>query len=189
MSAVAIIPAKGTSRRVPGKNRKMFHGHPIINYSIKAAKNSGLFGRIIVSTDDDWIGRYSEGCGAYWYARKEELALDNVGTQVVAADVLRWLHTDGDDPYQFACVIYPTAPMLLPQDLMEGFSKLLGTPHEYHFIPGWFYWGTSRAFMDDVPLGSTWSPSSYHRLVGRYIDINTEEDFEMAEKMYAERFA
>lgn len=183
MSAVAIIPAKGTSRRVPGKNRKMFHGHPIIYYSIKVARESGLFSRVVVSTDDEWIGRYSEGCGATWYTRATELTEENVGTQEVAADVIR-SYRAGDDPYEYACCIYPCAPMMAAGDLKAGFNWLIspaGVPPPYAYVPGYFYWGTTHDFLNATPLENgvrMMLPTD------RYIDINTHEDWLRAELMY-----
>ncbi len=184
MSAVAIIPAKGTSRRVPGKNRKMFHGHPIIYYSIKTAQDSGLFSRIVVSTDDDWIGRYSEGCGATWFTRAESLTRDDVGTQEVAVDVLR-AYRFGGDPYDYACCIYPCAPMMTAEDLREG-RWLLDTMlyRAFAYVPGWYYWGKTESFLSELSLPVHSVPHDERR----YIDINTPDDWAKAEQMYSELF-
>lgn len=181
MSAVAIIPAKGTSRRVPSKNRKMFHGHPIIYYSIKAAQDSGLFDRIVVSTDDDWIGRYAEGCGAMWYARQESMCGEEVGTQEVAADFLRSAATEGE-PYKYACCIYPCAPMLTAEDLRTAAEEYeIGTP-AFIYATGYFYWGRTTNFLDDLPLTHD---TEIIIPAYRYIDINTPDDWAKAEAMYA----
>src|SRR5688572_27060303 len=108
---VAIIPARGGSTRILRKNIRMFHGKPIIAYSIAAAKESKLFGRIVVSTEDGEIGRMAEGYGATWYPRGLELTVDEVGTQEVARDVLAWLVEQNDIP-EYACCIYATAPLM-----------------------------------------------------------------------------
>jgi CMP-N-acetylneuraminic acid synthetase len=171
---VAIIPARGGSRRIPKKNIRPFHGRPIIAYSIEAAWNSGLFRNIIVSTDDDEIEREAFNRGASVFRR----VLDDGerGTQEVAAEVLEsWRGFD------YACCIYATAPMLTAQDLRNGFELLGERP--YLYIPGIYYWGRAEAFARMAPLtdGIEVAP-----LEERFIDINTPEEWEMAERMYAE---
>lgn len=180
MSAIAIIPAKGTSHRVPGKNRKMFHRYPVIRYSIQAAQDSGLFGRIVVSTDDDWIGRYSEGCGATWYRRASALTEESVGTQEVAADVIS-AYRDGGDPYGFACCIYPCAPLITATDLREAYRQVQEHPYNYVYADGQFYFAVAERFISE-PDNFT---HSLRMESLRYIDINTPEDWEKAEAMYA----
>lgn len=186
MSAVCIIPARGGSRRIPRKNERKFHGRPIIYYSIKAAQESQMFSKIIVSTEDDRIGRIAEGYGAVWHLRDAVLSQDEVGTQEVAADVLRKLHAQ-DDPYQYACCVYATAPLMNVNDLRAGYSLLRYRAFCYS-VCGWkdaaqFYWGHAEAFIDSVPLDH-WS--TYHLQISpnRFCDINVEADWLLAERMY-----
>jgi pseudaminic acid cytidylyltransferase len=171
---VAIIPARGGSRRVPRKNVRDFHGRPIIAYSIEAAKASGLFERVIVSTDDKEIAEVSRFFGAAVFPREWDNG--DRGTQEVTAEVLRWT---GD--VDRACCIYATAPMLLPGDLCMGLASL--REHPYAYVPGLYYWGRTDAFLSGVPLSEG---VEVQFPAGRYIDINTPEDFEKAERMYAE---
>ncbi len=81
MTAIAIIPARGGSKRVPRKNIKAFHGRPMIAYSIQAALESGLFTRVVVSTDDAEIAEVARSWGAEVpFLRPAELADDHAGT-------------------------------------------------------------------------------------------------------------
>lgn len=185
MKALAVIPARGGSRRIPFKNRRYFHGKPIIGFSIEAAKSSGLFDRIIVSTDDRQIALIAEEYGAEAIARSEAMSRDEVGTQEVAAYVIRQLGYDGAFPPPFVCVIYPTCPMLTPEDLKLGLGMLQADPQKmFSFVVGTFYWGHTHAFLNPlINLGDAYSmtvpiPSE------RAIDINVEEDWSRAERMY-----
>lgn len=176
MSAVAIIPAKGHSNRIPGKNLKAFHGRPIFAYSIDAARESWLFDTIIVSTDSHEIAVMAPMWGAWVMLRPEAMTRDEIGTQEVAAYHLNELRSE---KYDHACCIYATAPMLQPWDLVAGFALL--KEHPFAYVPGIYYWGTTKAFLDGVPLERGIEvpfPKD------RYIDINTPEDWAMAEKMY-----
>src|SRR3989339_859276 len=93
---VAIIPARGGSKRIPGKNVKLFAGKPIIAYSIQAAKDAGLFDRIIVTTDSEEIAAVARQHGAETpFLRPAELADDHTPTAPVVAHVLERLQEDG----------------------------------------------------------------------------------------------
>ena len=92
MSIIAIIPARGGSKRIPGKNIKLFAGKPIIAYSIAAAKKSGLFNRIIVSTDSRKIAGVAEEFSAEVpFIRPDELSDDFADTSAVVLHTLNWL--------------------------------------------------------------------------------------------------
>lgn len=120
---VAIIPARGGSKRIPKKNIRKFAGRPIIAYSIAAARESGLFDRIIVSTDCDEIAAVAQHWGAEVpFRRPEELASDVALTADVILHALEWLKQDGGCDY--ACCIYPTAPFLTPDFLRQGFELM-----------------------------------------------------------------
>jgi len=181
---VCVIPARGGSRRIPRKNERIFCGHPIIYYSIKAAQESKLFSMVIVSTEDDRIGRLSEGYGATWYQRRPELAeigAPDCGTQEVTADVLQWLKDQGET-YKYACCVYPCAPMLTANDLIAGY-KSAQDHFSYVYVDGWYYWGPASAFVarrDFLYAQKMKGPQ------GRWIDINTEQDWSEAERMYGE---
>ena len=96
MSTVAIIPARGGSKRIPGKNIKRFAGHPMISHTICAAQEAQLFDRIIVSTDDDEIMAIAKEYGAEVpFRRPAELANDFATTGEVVAHALQWLEANG----------------------------------------------------------------------------------------------
>jgi N-acylneuraminate cytidylyltransferase len=126
---VAIIPARGGSKRIPRKNIREFCGHPMIVWSIKAAKECGLFERVIVSTDDEEIARTATREGAEApFMRPAELANDHAGTLPVIRHAVEWLARDGT-PASHACCIYATAPFLRAEDLISARAMLDdGTP-------------------------------------------------------------
>lgn len=121
---VAIIPARGGSKRIPRKNIKAFCGKPIIAYSIETAQKSGLFDKIIVSTDDETIADVARSYGAEVpFMRPRELSDDFTGTGAVVEHALETLKEQGE-AFDFACTIYATAPLLESHYLTEGFEKL-----------------------------------------------------------------
>ena len=103
---LAIIPARGGSKRIPRKNVKDFCGKPMIAWSIEAAKASGCFDQIIVSTDDDEIARVARAWGATVpFMRPAELADDFTGTLPVMRHAVEWLNQN-DGPVEYACCVY-----------------------------------------------------------------------------------
>lgn len=122
--AVAIIPARGGSKRIPKKNIKDFFGKPLIAYSIEAALKSNLFEKVIVSTDNVEIAKIAVEYGAVVpFIRPKELSDDFTGTGVVVEHTINFLKEQGED-YDFICTIYATAPFLQEKYLIEGFEKL-----------------------------------------------------------------
>jgi len=121
---IAIIPARGGSKRIPKKNIRPFHGKPIIAYSIENAKESGLFDRIIVSTDDEEIAAVALEWGAEIpFLRPKELADDHTGSGEAVDHAIDWLMKNGEK-IDYACTIYATAPLLDIKYLLEGYEKL-----------------------------------------------------------------
>lgn len=122
--SIAIIPARGGSKRIPRKNIKLFHGKPLIAYSIEVAKKSNLFDKIIVSTDDEEIANIAKECGAQIpFLRPKELSDDFTVTGAVVNHAINFLKQQGEE-YDFCCTIYATAPFLQIKYLEEGFKKL-----------------------------------------------------------------
>lgn len=196
MSSVAIIPARGGSRRIPGKNIKEFHGQPILVYSIKTAQASGLFDAgIWVSTEDSDIARVAWDAGAKVHPRQKALAEDHVGTQEVTRAALAELYPRGSPAKlpDFTCCIYPTAPLMLVADLHAGYVLAAARFKPYAFAVGldgvgagqWF-WGQTAAFLDEVPLEG--NSELFHLPVERTCDINTTEDWIRAERLWANHF-
>jgi N-acylneuraminate cytidylyltransferase len=122
---IAVIPARGGSKRIPRKNIKDFCGKPMIAWSIEAAKASGLFGHIIVSTDDAEIAEVARAWGAEVpFMRPAELADDYVGTGAVVKHAVEWFAEHIGMP-EFVCTIYATAPFIKSNDLAKGMDLLL----------------------------------------------------------------
>ncbi|MEA1956690.1 MAG: pseudaminic acid cytidylyltransferase [Campylobacterota bacterium] len=122
--AIAIIPARGGSKRIPRKNIKDFFGKPLIAYSIEVALKSKLFDKIIVSTDDEEIASIAKKYGAEVpFLRPKKLSDDFSGTGVVVNHAIEYLKNQGE-VFDFVCTIYATAPLLQKEYLIEGFEKL-----------------------------------------------------------------
>lgn len=125
MSSIAIITARGGSKRIPHKNIKPFLGKPIIEYSIEAALNAGVFDEVMVSTDDEEIARIAEACGAKVpFFRSEENSDDFSTTSDVIREVLKEYENRGQR-FDYACCIYPTAPFLTAETIRDAMEILI----------------------------------------------------------------
>src|SRR3954466_7239436 len=121
---LAIIPARGGSKRIPRKNIRDFLGKPIIAHSIDAARATGVFDAIVVSTDDEEVAQVATANGALVpFRRPEELANDIAPTLPVIQHALGRCRDAGWDA-DFACCIYPCAPCLDPKDISDAFEIL-----------------------------------------------------------------
>ncbi len=124
MNAVAIITARGGSKRIPRKNVKEFLGKPILLYSIEAALNSGIFEEVMVSTEDEEIAELARKAGATVpFMRGEENANDFATTTDVLLEVVAEYEKRGKN-FEFGCCIYPTAPFVTAEKLKEGMERL-----------------------------------------------------------------
>jgi N-acylneuraminate cytidylyltransferase len=142
---VAVIPARGGSKRIPRKNIRPFAGKPIIAYSIAAARACGLFDRIVVSTDDEEIAGVARDFGAETpFRRPAELADDHTGTDPVTAHALSWLAERGEAA-EFACCIYATAPFLQAGDLKRGYDALRDSGKSFAFSVTSYAYSPQRA--------------------------------------------
>ncbi|MEG3618345.1 pseudaminic acid cytidylyltransferase [Magnetovibrio sp. PR-2] len=125
---VCIIPARGGSKRIPRKNIKLFCGLPMIAYSIRAALESDVFKRVIVTTDDQEIAEIAVNYGAETpFLRPAELADDyqSVGKPMMHA--LEWLKESGFE-FDFHCMLFATAPFVRPERLRESFEIFRARP-------------------------------------------------------------
>lgn len=130
---LAIIPARGGSKRIPRKNIKPFCGKPMIAWSIEAALASGSFDRIIVSTDDAEIAAVARTHGAEVpFTRPSELSDDHTGTIPVIAHAIDWMNQH-HGPIDLACCIYATAPFVTAADIQRGLHTLLEADSDYAF--------------------------------------------------------
>ena len=158
MSNIAIITARGGSKRIPRKNIKFFSGKPIIAYSIEAALKANLFDDVIVSTDDQEIADISRSFGANVpFFRSSKASDDFATTQDVLEEVVNDLSLLGLS-YDFTTCIYPTAPFLTPDILVKAFHCLIDTGADmiqpvvrYDFPP-------QRAFVENDGYLDYWFP-------------------------------
>ncbi len=128
---LAIIPARGGSKRIPRKNIKSFCGKPMIAWSIEVALASGCFDRIIVSTDDEEIAAVAKQHGAEVpFVRPANLSDDHTGTIPVIAHAIEWQNQHGEAVTE-ACCIYATAPFIQAKDIQRGLEVLHRTSAEY----------------------------------------------------------
>jgi N-acylneuraminate cytidylyltransferase len=130
---IAVIPARGGSKRIPRKNIKDFCGKPMIAWSIEAAISSGLFEHVIVSTDDDEIAGVAKTWGAEVpFLRPENLSDDYAGTTEVIAHAVQWALDQGW-PVSAVCCIYATAPFVDISDINYGLKVLESDSWAYVF--------------------------------------------------------
>jgi N-acylneuraminate cytidylyltransferase len=222
---IAIIPARGGSKRIPRKNIKAFHGKPMIAYSIEAAVASGCFDKVIVSTDDVEIADVAKKYGAEVpFFRPVDISDDYATTMDVMEHAIRWCKSEGWG-LEAVCCLYATAPFVLPEDLQKGYELLRDKGVQFAFSAtsfpfpiqraikldeqgavsmfspeneqvrsqdleegyhdaGQFYWGQTSAFLNKL---SIFSPHSKAVLLPRcrVQDIDTPEDWELAEKLFS----
>lgn len=130
---LAVIPARGGSKRIHRKNIKDFNGKPMIAWSIEAALACNCFDRVIVSTDDDEIRAVALQCGAEVpFIRPAELSNDHVGTTEVISHATQWALNQKND-IQAVCCIYATAPFVQVDDLRHGYALLKGGDWDFAF--------------------------------------------------------
>jgi pseudaminic acid cytidylyltransferase len=163
MSNIAIIPARGGSKRIPRKNVKDFLGKPIIAYSIEIAKKSGLFSEVIVSTDDEGIAAIARNYGAVVpFLRSANNSSDSAPLADVI-DEVRDIYQGRHIEYDNICLLFATAPLITIRNLKLGFDKL----HE-----------------KDVEFIGPVVPFSYP--IQRAIKINNKSEVEMFYPEYRE---
>lgn len=158
---LAVIPARGGSKRIPGKNIKNFCGRPMLAWSIQVAIESKCFDRIIVSTDDDRIAQIAIANGAEVpFKRPAELSNDYVETMPVISHAINWQNRIGE-PVTQACCIYATAPFINTQYLQKGLNALADPSVNYAF-----------------------SVTNYQYPIQRAISLNSIQQIEMIQPEY-----
>jgi N-acylneuraminate cytidylyltransferase len=150
---IAVIPARGGSKRIPRKNIKIFCGKPMIAWSIEVAKASGLFDHIIVSTDDEEIADIARKWGGEVpFIRPAELSNDHTGTTEVIAHATQW-SLDQGFVVDAVCCIYATAPFIRMDDLKRGLETLESGDWAYAFTATDFAAPIFRAFQQTAEGG------------------------------------
>jgi N-acylneuraminate cytidylyltransferase len=150
---IAVIPARGGSKRIPRKNIKDFCGKPMIAWSIEVAKASGLFDHIIVSTDDAEIADVAKQWGAEVpFMRPADLSNDHAGTTEVIAHATQWAIDQGW-PVTAVCCIYATAPFVQAEDIQRGLEALESGDWEYAFSVTDFATSIFRSFQINAESG------------------------------------
>lgn len=125
MKSIAIITARGGSKRIPGKNIKEFLGKPILQYSVEAAVKSQFFDEVMVSTDDLHIAEVAKKAGAKVpFMRSKETSDDYSTTSDVLKEVLDHYGENGEK-FEYACCIYPTAPFITAEKLQTAMQKMI----------------------------------------------------------------
>ena len=150
---VAIIPARGGSKRIPNKNIKNFLGKPIVAYSIELAKESNLFDKIIVSTDNEKIAKLAIEYGAEVpFLRPKKLSGDFLGTHEVVDHAVRCLENKNLF-FDYVCCLYATAPLLQIKYLKDGFNLIKTGKWKSVFAATNFSYPIFRSF-EKLPNGS-----------------------------------
>ena len=143
---VAIIPARGGSKRIPKKNIREFNNKPIIAWSIQAALESGCFDRVIVSTDSKEIASTAKLFGAEVpFLRDKNLSDDYTSTLPVISDAISRL----EDEIEFACCIYPTAPFVKPDDISKALKIITEQKVDFVFTATKYNYPIQRALRLD----------------------------------------
>ncbi len=142
---LAVIPARGGSKRIPRKNIKAFAGQPMIAWSIAAAKQAGIFDRIIVTTDDEEVASIAEAEGAEApFRRPADLADDHTPTVPVIGHAIDWVEENWGT-VDAACCLYATAPFVSSDDLVAGLKLLEDSEADYAFPVTSFPFPVQRA--------------------------------------------
>jgi pseudaminic acid cytidylyltransferase len=187
MGNVAIITARGGSKRIPKKNIKLFLGKPIIAYSIEAAIGSSIFDEVMVSTDDEQIANVAREHGAVVpFMRSARTSDDYSTTADVIIEVLREYKNSGRI-FEFACCIYPTAPFVTSKKLMKAYEQLIKSKSDSIIPVTRFSFPIWRSFkMEGNKIEYNWPefalkrsqdlPPSFHDC-GQFYFFNVERFF------------
>lgn len=161
---LAVITARGGSKRIPRKNIKKFCGKPIISYAIDAALTSNIFDDVMVSTDDEEIRQMSLNYGARVpFIRSEENSNDMAMTHEVLLEVLEEYGKLGEQ-FDYVCCIYPTAPFITAQKLRESFAMLVETGADSVMPVVAFSFPPQRCLViRDGKLSFKWSENQFKR--------------------------
>lgn len=164
LRTLAVIPARGGSKRIPRKNLKPFLGQPIIKYSLDAARAAGIFDEVMVSSDDPEILELARTLGASVpFARSPDTAGDLATTAAVILEVLDGYHQSGRE-FDTVCCLYPTAPLVRTRRLLEAWALLDETGADCALAVTRFSFPIWRAFrVDDGRVRFEWPENAIRR--------------------------
>lgn len=148
MKAIAIIPARGGSKRLPRKNIIEFKGKPIIAYSIEYARESGLFERVVVSTEDHEIAEVARQYGAEISERPLSLATDQAGVVDVCLQVLEVEENKGNY-YDLLCCLYATSPLRTTEDILQTATPVLSREADFSMALTRYHHSPHQALIRD----------------------------------------
>lgn len=164
---VAIIPARSGSKRIPGKNVKIFLGRPIIGVTIDVLLRSGVFDKIFVSTDSEEIATIAMAAGAEVpFLRPELLANDHASTIAVMKHAVENLVASGMSAKY--CCVYPTAPFVRSEDIMRAYDLLVSRSADYVFPVAEYLHPIQRA----LELSDDWQID----MVGKEYELSRSQD-------------
>lgn len=143
---IAVIPARGGSKRIPRKNIRPFAGVPMIAHSLRAAAACGLFEHILVSSDDAEVLAVGARFGGEPLPRPAELADDHTGTIPVIRHAVQWAQAQGW-PLEGVCCLYPTAPFVRSEDIVAGWELLAGADLDFAFTATGFDYPVFRGLL------------------------------------------
>jgi CMP-N-acetylneuraminic acid synthetase len=138
-AAIAVIPARGGSKRVPGKNVRMLSGRPAIAYTIDAAVGSGVFGRVIVSTDNSDIADIAIACGAEVpFTRSASISDDYTPVSAVTIDAIQ--RADPSGHFGIVAQLMANCPLRTADDVVDGFSQFISVGAEIQLSVSRYGW-------------------------------------------------
>lgn len=141
---IALIPAKLNSSRLKNKNFKLFQGKPMIYWSIKSARASNLFDKIVVSTDSKAMENKLLNLGVAVFIRPKKLSQERIGIRDVVVNFLKSFNSNTKIDY--LCCIFPCAPLLLSSDIKEGFRKVKNKKNKFIFTASNFSHPIEKSF-------------------------------------------
>ncbi|MCI8834810.1 MAG: acylneuraminate cytidylyltransferase family protein [Ruminococcus sp.] len=202
MNHIAIIPARSGSKGLKDKNIKELHGKPLLAHSILAARDSGLFSDVMVSTDSAYYARIARECGAdVPFLRSEETSNDTAGSWDVVKEVL-WEYRKRGKEFQTVCLLQPTSPLRKAEDIVGGYEEMkkkhadaITSVCEVDHSPLWTMTLDSTLSLEEFRKRTTSMPrqmlKTYYRLNGalyiRKVEYGAEEIKILCEKEYAYR--
>lgn len=192
---IGLIPARSGSKRIQGKNTRLFAGRPMIQHSIETALRSNVLDSVIVSTDDPATAEIAKSAGAdVPFVRPLELSDDHTGLLAVIQHAIGWMRSE-QLPVEYVCCVLATAPFLQPSSLASALEKLHASGASYAFSITEFAFPIQRAISldDNERVDAMWPQYRDRRsqdLEPAYHDAaqfywGTASAFEAAEPMFA----